>query len=144
MAESSPFLTLNYTILWLKFGITAATLAFLWFRYRAQERSASFTTSSLRMKVGLGLVVVFSFGVFHNLGTFRGGTFIHQSEMFHYYLGSKYFEELGYYELYNATIVADAEQGSALASCGAWMSSVEPMTEEDAASVVHNPTPSML
>ena len=36
------------------------------------------------------------------------------------------------------------EQGSALASCGAWMSSTEPMTEEDAASVVHNPTPSML
>jgi hypothetical protein len=36
------------------------------------------------------------------------------------------------------------EQGSALASCGAWMSSVEPMTEEDASGVVHNPTPSML
>ena len=36
------------------------------------------------------------------------------------------------------------EQGSALASCGAWMSSAEPMTEEDAAGVPHNPTPSML
>ena len=36
------------------------------------------------------------------------------------------------------------EQGSALASCDAWITSAEPMTEEDPAAVVHNPTPSML
>jgi hypothetical protein len=36
------------------------------------------------------------------------------------------------------------EQGSALASCNAWESSVEPLTAEDATGVVHNPTPSML
>lgn len=36
------------------------------------------------------------------------------------------------------------EQGSALASCDAWTSSAEPMTEDDVAGVVHNPTPSML
>jgi hypothetical protein len=36
------------------------------------------------------------------------------------------------------------EQGSALASCNAWTSSGQPMTEEDTASVVYNPTPSML
>ena len=36
------------------------------------------------------------------------------------------------------------EQGSALASCDAWQSSTEPLTDEQATSVVHNPTPSML
>ena len=36
------------------------------------------------------------------------------------------------------------EQGSALASCSSWESSVEPLTSEDPTDVVHNPTPSML
>jgi hypothetical protein len=36
------------------------------------------------------------------------------------------------------------EQGSALATSDAWESSTEPLTEEDAEAVDHNPTPSML
>jgi hypothetical protein len=36
------------------------------------------------------------------------------------------------------------EQGSALASYDAWESSMQPLTDEDAEAVVHNPTPSML
>ncbi len=36
------------------------------------------------------------------------------------------------------------EQGSALASYEAWEHAAEPLTDEDATAVVHNPTPSML
>jgi len=36
------------------------------------------------------------------------------------------------------------EQGSALASCNSWKSSVEPITSEDPSNVSHNPPPSML
>lgn len=36
------------------------------------------------------------------------------------------------------------EQGSALARYEAWEHSTEPLTDEDANRVVHNPTPSML
>jgi hypothetical protein len=36
------------------------------------------------------------------------------------------------------------EQGSALASCQSWEQSAQPLTEEDATDVFHNPTPSML
>lgn len=36
------------------------------------------------------------------------------------------------------------EQGSALASCQAWKSSNDPLTDDDPESVVHNPSPSML
>jgi hypothetical protein len=36
------------------------------------------------------------------------------------------------------------EKGSALASCHFFDSSSEPLTDEDAAAVVHNPSPSML
>ena len=39
---------------------------------------------------------------------------------------------------------AKFEQGSALAGYGRWEHSPDPLTDEDAASVVHNPTPSML
>jgi hypothetical protein len=36
------------------------------------------------------------------------------------------------------------EQGSALASCESWEQSSQPLTNEDAVNVVHNPTPNML
>jgi len=108
--------------LWLKLLITAATLVLLYRRYRASAREqpaktpgVSGATYSLRTKLVIGLVVGLSFGLFHNLGAFRGGSFVHYGEMFHYYVGSKYFKELGYHELYNAVIVADAEQGNELA-----------------------------
>jgi hypothetical protein len=117
MTQSTPFMTLSNTILWLKVALTAATLVLLYLRYRAGQKSgASAKAYSLRTKVIVGLAVIFSFAVFHNLGTFRGGSFVHYGEMFHYYLGSKYFKELGYYELYNAVIVADTEQGNELAN----------------------------
>ncbi|HUQ68377.1 MAG TPA: hypothetical protein VM165_02570 [Planctomycetaceae bacterium] len=44
----------------------------------------------------------------------------------------------------NADGTAKFEQGSALATVQRWESSVSPLTDEDPASVVHNPTPSML
>ncbi len=36
------------------------------------------------------------------------------------------------------------EQGSALASCDAWVRSTEPLTDDSAEDALHNPTPSML
>jgi len=36
------------------------------------------------------------------------------------------------------------EQGSVLSSSASWESSGEPLSDEDAAAVEHNPTPSML
>lgn len=36
------------------------------------------------------------------------------------------------------------EQGSVLASYRSWESSTEPLTDDDASAVEHNPTPSML
>ncbi|HET8939729.1 MAG TPA: hypothetical protein VFN67_40095 [Polyangiales bacterium] len=112
MDQSTPFQTFSYTTLWLKLLLTAATLCLLYLRYRAGKTGAPARTYSPRTKLALGLAVVFSFCVFHNLGTFRGGSFVHYGEMFHYYVGSKYFKELGYYDLYNAVIVADTEQGN--------------------------------
>jgi hypothetical protein len=116
MTQSSPLLTISDTILWLKLLLTAAALVLLYVRHRRGKASgASSKALSFRTKAIIVSAVLFSFAVFHNLGTFRAGTFLHYAEMFHYYLGPKYFNELGYYELYNAVIAADTEQGNALA-----------------------------
>lgn len=114
MPQSAPLLTSSSAILWLKVGITAVSLLMLYFRFRNRNAPAS-KARSPGAKVLLVLAVLFSFAVFHNFGKPRSGTFVHYGEMFHYYLGAKYFEELGHLELYNAVIVADAEQDNALA-----------------------------
>lgn len=44
----------------------------------------------------------------------------------------------------NADGTAKFEQGSALAGYDRWESSAGPLTDEDAAQVLHNPSPSML
>ena len=46
-----------------------------------------------------------------NLGTFNHGRYLHDWESYHYYLGSKYFDELDYTRLYACTAVADVEDG---------------------------------
>ena len=46
-----------------------------------------------------------------NFGAFNFPGFAHASDTFHYYVGSKYFDELGYQRLYRCTAIADAEAG---------------------------------
>lgn len=44
-------------------------------------------------------------------GAFRYGRYFNAYEFYHYYLGSKYAREIGYTNLYNASLVADDETG---------------------------------
>jgi hypothetical protein len=46
-----------------------------------------------------------------NFGSFHGPNFIHYHEAYHYYLGSKYFEENGYTGLYACTVLAERDLG---------------------------------
>ena len=46
-----------------------------------------------------------------NLFEFHGGTYFHVWDAYHYYVGAKYFRELGYTRLYRCTAIADAEDG---------------------------------
>jgi hypothetical protein len=117
MSQSAPLLTSSDTILWLKVALTAVLLGVLCLRYKNRRASSDPTRAyPLRVKTLLIFGVLFSFAVFHNLGQPRSGSFVHYGEMFHYYLGAKYFDELGYYQLYKAVIVADDEQGGGLVS----------------------------
>ena len=61
----------------------------------------------------------YHFGYFHTkhlqYGWLDKRAFLHLWDSYHYYVGAKYFDELGYTDLYNATVIADAEDGARLA-----------------------------
>jgi hypothetical protein len=60
---------------------------------------------------GLAALGVFSFALFFNVGLFHFRNYVHLWDTYHYYFGAKYFPELGYTGLYDATAVAQAEEG---------------------------------
>jgi len=105
----------------LKIVVLILSALFLFYRLaRERDKSVSLQDSGnvlqyFRSKRALLILLAFiSVVCFFNMGTFHGvilnrPRYVHYWEMFHYYVGSKYFKELGYFDLYNATVVADAE-----------------------------------
>jgi hypothetical protein len=63
-------------------------------------------TTYFRLLVGTSVAAV---TIYFNFFSFHAGQFLHYHDIAHYYLGSKYFRELGYGELYTAMIRAEAE-----------------------------------
>jgi hypothetical protein len=59
----------------------------------------------------LVLLAAVSLLAWPNLLNFHYYRFVHTWDTFHYYLGAKYFRELGYTRLYSCTAVVDAEDG---------------------------------
>jgi hypothetical protein len=57
----------------------------------------------------LGVMAVVAVLAYTNFGQFHGRVGIHHWEQFHYFLGSKYFPELGYDGLYVASLAAERE-----------------------------------
>lgn len=114
--NQSPILAIGNGFLWLKVLLSAATLVVLYVRYRkGKTPHDSSSTSPFRPEAMIVLAVLFSFAIYHNFGTSRDDVgFVHYPDMFHYYLGTKYFKEVGYSDLYNAVIVADTEQENEL------------------------------
>ena len=59
----------------------------------------------------LALSTVLAVATYVDFGVFRYGTYLNEWDFYHYYVGTKYAPELGYTNLYGATLVADAETG---------------------------------
>jgi hypothetical protein len=57
----------------------------------------------------LVLTALIAAATYYNFGAFHGRGYVHYWEQFHYYLGSKYFPELGYDGLYAASLAAQRE-----------------------------------
>lgn len=81
----------------MKLVIIIATIALLWTR-----RTKSKALIALAALAGLAY---FDFGAFHR------PAFVHEHDTFHYYVGSRYFPELGYDGLYDCAAAAEAEAG---------------------------------
>jgi hypothetical protein len=59
----------------------------------------------------LGVSAVLAVATYVDFGVFRYGTYLNEWDFYHYYLGTKYAHELGYTNLYGATLAADQEGG---------------------------------
>ena len=65
-----------------------------------------------RKRIAL-IMTVLAFGAYFDFGNekVRYSEYYHRHELYHYYLGSKYSEELGYKMLYSCTMVAEVQNG---------------------------------
>lgn len=59
----------------------------------------------------ISVLAFLAMGNYLSWGQWRYGAFVNAYEFYHYYIGAKYSPEVGYYHMYNATLVADAETG---------------------------------
>ena len=85
----------------------AAVGLFLFYRIydrHAIERGRRWLAGVLVVLAAAAVYAYFDFGVY---GKF--GHFMNPHDFYHYYLGSKYAPEVGYLNLYNCTVAADAE-----------------------------------
>jgi hypothetical protein len=85
----------------------AAVALIAWGIYLARKK-----TPALKQKLRDGLLIavgVLSFCSYWNFFSFHFGNYVHIWDTFHYYVGSKYFNELSYDRLYECVAVADSE-----------------------------------
>ena len=67
--------------------------------------------------VVLGIAAAFAILNYMDYGLFRYGTYHNEWSLYHHYVGTKYASELGYYNIYGATVIADLEGESQFPNC---------------------------
>jgi len=77
----------------------------------AVARAGRPETDQRARDVALAVLGVLAFVCWFNVGKFHFGTRIHYWDTYHYYVGGKYFPELGYTRLYECSALADIEDG---------------------------------
>jgi len=92
------------TELMLKGGLSLLAVVLVVWRHRRPGRLKDDEAGQL-----LGVLAVVAALAYTNFGQFHGASMIHHWEQFHYYLGSKYFPEVGYDGIYVASLAAERE-----------------------------------
>ncbi|MGZ3427936.1 MAG: hypothetical protein ACXVCV_14875, partial [Polyangia bacterium] len=68
-----------------------------------------------RLDLAFKLLAVLALFSWTNYGALRGGgSLVHRWEQYHFFFGSKYLPEIGYFNLYKATMLADRETAHAV------------------------------
>ncbi len=95
----------------LKCAIAACTAVLLLWGIALRRGSRADAFIRLRNVLLLTLGVLGALGSFNFLQFRYGPGYGHPMDIYHYYVGAKYFNELGYTRLYECTTIADAESG---------------------------------
>jgi len=95
----------------LSIGLALVAAGLLMLEQRARRLGRPVPERTAR-RVGIALTVIcfLLYFDFFNPNT-RYPNYYHRHELYHYYLGSKYFSEVGYDHLYTCTAIAEVEQG---------------------------------
>ena len=92
------------TELWLKGGLSLLAMLLVAWRHLRPGALKKEQAGQL-----LGVMAVVALAAYTNFGHFHGGGLVHHWEQFHYFLGSKYFPEVGYDGIYAASVAAERE-----------------------------------
>jgi hypothetical protein len=96
----------------LQFAIAGAALWVMAWGYQLARQGRPAHKQVLRDRLLVVLGASAFFGYF-NFGHLHFNNFVHVWDTYHYYMGAKYFPEVGYEYLYDCAAVADAESGRA-------------------------------
>jgi hypothetical protein len=97
-------------------ALTLITAGLLMYEWRAQKLGEDIPNKGWLGKRSIAIILtVLGFGAYYDFGNpnTRYPDYYHRHEFYHYYLGSKYFEEVGYTRLYECTMIAEVENGRA-------------------------------
>ena len=100
----------NDAMMGIKGGLAGAATALLLWGFWLRRRGTPDAHQKWRDRILKGMGVL-SLLCWWNLGHFHFDNYLHIWEHYHYYVGAKYFRELGYARLYYCTAVADEEAG---------------------------------
>jgi hypothetical protein len=98
----------------VKAGLATSGAALLvwgaWLRRRGRPRAFRRQRDALLLALGLASGLAW-----WNFGHFHFPKYVHPADIFHYYMGAKYFPELGYTGLYECVAIADLDLSRAFA-----------------------------
>ncbi len=95
----------------LRIGLAMTGALLLIYEIRARRMAVRISERTRRRFAWfLTILAFFTFFDFFNPNV-RYSEYYHRHEFYHYYLGSKYFKEVGYTRLYECTLVAEVENG---------------------------------
>jgi hypothetical protein len=95
----------------MRIVLTMTTALLLMYEMRAAKLRERISRRTKRwVAIVLTVAAFFTYFDFFNPNV-RYSEYYHRHEFFHYYLGSKYFKEIGYNQLYECTAVAEIELG---------------------------------
>ncbi|MFL5322452.1 MAG: hypothetical protein ACJ790_22525 [Myxococcaceae bacterium] len=103
-------LTNDAQVNWLQFAMAVAGVALLAWGYWLADKGRAEAFRRQR-DVILATLGIMGAAAYCNFGHQHWTNFIHIWDTYHYYIGAKYFPELGYERLYDCTAVADVEAG---------------------------------